>query len=242
MSDHEHGHQGADHTPHVTPYKVYFATWGALVVLTAITVAASYVNFGPANLIIAIVIATIKAALVGALFMHLLHDNKMHSLILVSGGLFLFIFVSFTMFDTEYRGKADAVEGERPLDITRPFEGTTSLAAMRAKWSGNHANIATSAGNPESHAGGNPLGAMTAAASSVGSPSFDHPPIPGSSAGAPSPSGATPEARVTEPASSLSAGASVTAPPNSSVPPPISASIAPAPGGHKAPDDTKKNP
>jgi cytochrome c oxidase subunit IV len=242
MSDpHGHGHHGADHTPHVTPYKVYFATWAALVVLTAITVGASYVNFGPANLVIAVVIATIKAAIVGALFMHLLHDNKMHSLILVSGGLFLIIFIAFTMFDTEYRGKADAVEGERPADITRPFEGTKSLAAMKAKWPGAAAP-ATSPGNPASHAGANPPGANTAAAASVGSPDHDHPPIPGSSAGAPSASGSTPEPRVTEPASSASAGASVTAPPNSSVPPPPSASIAPAPGGHKAPSDTKKNP
>ena len=235
---HAHPQHGADHTPHVTPYKVYFATWGALVVLTALTVGASYVNFGPANLIIAIVIATIKASIVGALFMHLWHDNKMHSLILVSGGLFLMIFISFTMFDTEYRGRADAIEGERPADITRPFEGTKSLAAMKAKWpnAGTHGSASASAGAGETHGanppGGNPPGANTAGASTVGSPDHDHPPIPGSSAGAPSPSGSTPPARI-EPASNASAGASVTASPNSSVPAPPAASISPAPGGHK---------
>lgn len=240
MSDphaHPHTHpvHGADHTPHVTPYYVYFATWGALVVLTAVTVGASYVNFGPANLIIAIVIATIKASIVGALFMHLWHDNKMHSLILLSGGLFLLIFISFTMFDTEYRGKADAIEGERPADITRPFEGTKSLAAMKAKWpnSGTHASASAAPG--QTYGANPPPGANTAGASTVGSPDHDHPPIPGSSAGAPSPSGSTPPARLTEPASTVSAGASVTSPPNSSVPPPPAASIAPAPGGHKAP-------
>src|SRR4030095_6968308 len=91
MSDQGH-HHAPDHTPHVQPLKVSPATWGTLVVLTAITVGASYVNFGPANLIIAIVIATIKAAIVAALFMHLLHDHKFHALVLVSGALFLIIF------------------------------------------------------------------------------------------------------------------------------------------------------
>ena len=34
---HDHGH--GDGEPHVLPLSVYFAVWGALVVLTAITVA-----------------------------------------------------------------------------------------------------------------------------------------------------------------------------------------------------------
>jgi len=211
MSDQSH-HQAPDHTPHVQPLKVYLATWGALVVLTAITVGASYVNFGPANLVIAIVIATIKAAVVAALFMHLLHDHKFHALVLVSGALFLIIFIAFTMFDTEYRGRADAVEGERPMDITRPFEGTKSLAAVSKKWGGAHAATSAAA---------HPPGATTAAASAA----HESPPVPSVSA-APAP----------EVAPSSSVSASVTPPPSSSLPPPPSASIAPAPSGQKAPE------
>jgi cytochrome c oxidase subunit 4 len=153
MADHghgSHGAHGADHVPHVAPLRVYLATWGALVVLTAITVGASYVDFGPGNLAIALLIATVKATVVAALFMHLWHDHKFHTLILVSGGLFLMIFVAFTMFDTEYRGRADALESDRPVDITRPFESTQSLAAVRARWAktDGHGGAAPSASAP----------------------------------------------------------------------------------------------
>lgn len=212
MSDnHSAQVHGADHTPHVTPYKVYFATWGALVVLTAITVAASYVNFGPANLIIAIVIATIKAAVVAALFMHLWHDNKMHALILASGGIFLIIFVSFTMFDTEYRGKADAIEGERPADITRPFEGTKSLAAMKAKWPSTAISAA-----PAAPAAPAASGSEHAAAA----PSASAPEAPASAT--PSTSASAPEA----------ASASASAATSASAPPAASGSAAPTPSAH----------
>ena len=210
MSDHsshaEHGHHHApDHTPHVQPLRVYLATWGTLVFLTAITVGASYLNFGAANLIIAVVIATIKAAVVAALFMHLLHDHKFHALVLVSGALFLIIFVSFTMFDTEYRGKADAIEGERPMDITRPFEGTKSLAAVQKKWGGGHAAASASA---EPHA------AAPASASAAHEPAASASAAPAASAA---------------PSASVSAMGSVSAAPSSSVPAPASASIAPPP-------------
>ena len=45
MSDHaheSHGHASPDHVPHITPLWVYLATWGTLVVLTAVTVGISY--------------------------------------------------------------------------------------------------------------------------------------------------------------------------------------------------------
>ena len=137
MSDHaQHGHggHGKDHVPHILPLAPYFKTWGALRVLTIITVGASYVNFGPGNLVIAMLIATAKAATVALVFMHLFFDHKFHSVIFVSSLVFLGIFISFTMFDTETRGRADAIEAERPADVSRPFAGTQREAALKAKW------------------------------------------------------------------------------------------------------------
>lgn len=136
MSDHaQHGHggHGKDHVPHVLPLSTYFKTWGALMVLTVITVGASYVNFGPGNLVIAMLIATAKAATVSLVFMHLWYDHKFHGVIFVSSLVFLGIFIAFTMFDTETRGRAEAMEGERPADIRDPFGGTVSEAAAKAK-------------------------------------------------------------------------------------------------------------
>ncbi|MGZ3416467.1 MAG: cytochrome C oxidase subunit IV family protein [Polyangiales bacterium] len=213
MSDHApahgHGHHAPDHVPHVTPLYVYLATWGTLVVLTAITVGASYLNFGGWNLIIALLIATIKAAVVAALFMHLLHDSKFHALILVSGALFLIIFVSFTMFDTEFRGRATADKGERPADITRPFEGTKSQMLMKAKYEhGDHAAAAAASASGAAHA---------AAPAASGSEAAAH------------------ETAHGEPAASASATASGSAAASASAAPAMSASAAPAMSASAAP-------
>ena len=129
-----HGSHGGDHVPHVLPLKVYFATWAALIFLTVVTVAVSYVDIGAGNVIVAMVVATIKACTVAALFMHLAFDHKFHAMIIGSSVIFLAIFIAFTMFDTETRGRADAIEAERPADVSRPFAGTQREAALKAKW------------------------------------------------------------------------------------------------------------
>jgi cytochrome c oxidase subunit 4 len=70
------------------------------------------VNLGTTvNLLIAVVIATIKASVVAAFFMHLAHDDKFHTIIFVSALVCLGVFVSFTMFDTEWRGRAEELDG-----------------------------------------------------------------------------------------------------------------------------------
>lgn len=54
----------------------YLMVGGALLVATAITVAVSYVNLGVAgNITLGLIIATIKASLVAAIFMHLNHEK-----------------------------------------------------------------------------------------------------------------------------------------------------------------------
>ena len=119
MSEHEN--HGAEHVPHVLPLRTYFATWGTLVVLTAVTVGASYLDFGSWNLIIALFIATVKALTVALIFMHLWFDHKFHALILGSALVFLTIFIGFTLADTNARGRADAIEGRWPADPANPF-------------------------------------------------------------------------------------------------------------------------
>jgi len=129
---HGHGH-GADHVPHVLPLKVYIATWLALLVLTVVTVGASYVDLGAANLAIAIIIATTKAGVVALIFMHLKWDHKFHTLIFASSLIFLAIFIGFTMFDTANRGRAEQIEAERPADIKAPFDGKRAADDWRMK-------------------------------------------------------------------------------------------------------------
>jgi cytochrome c oxidase subunit 4 len=129
-----HGHHGGDHVPHVLPIGVYIATWVTLIVLTVVTVAASYFNFGTWNLILALGIATTKACVVAAIFMHLRYDRKFHTIIFSFSVIFLGIFISFTMFDTETRGRADAIEADRPVAVTNPFGGGKAEKEMKERY------------------------------------------------------------------------------------------------------------
>ena len=71
-----------------------------LIGLTALTVAATWVNLGGWNLWIALGIATVKASLVALYFMHLRYDNRFYALIFVTALVFLALFLSLTLMDT----------------------------------------------------------------------------------------------------------------------------------------------
>ncbi len=60
---------------HVLPLKTYKTVLGALLILTIITVAVSRVDFGTMNLVVAMVVASIKAVLVALFFMHLKYES-----------------------------------------------------------------------------------------------------------------------------------------------------------------------
>ena len=80
--------------------RVLLATFAGLIVLTAITVAVSYFDLGPLNLIVALSIATIKASLVAMWFMHLRYDSGLHAFIFLVGVVFLGLFLVIAMVDS----------------------------------------------------------------------------------------------------------------------------------------------
>lgn len=93
---------------HVTPLSVYLKVFGALLVLTVITVAVAPV--GPLHIksafwstIIAMFIATIKASLVLLFFMHMKYDNNMNRVIFATGFFFLLVLFAFSAFDVYTR-------------------------------------------------------------------------------------------------------------------------------------------
>ena len=103
MSTHTESH--AEHgLSHIMPPKILLGVWGALVVLTVVTVVTAtnpMFNFGAyPNLVIAMIIATVKASLVCLFFMHLLYDRKFNLLIFMGSLLFVLLFVSFAMMDS----------------------------------------------------------------------------------------------------------------------------------------------
>ncbi len=101
MSTHTHtAHHGKAH--HGGP-AIYTANLIALLILTGVTVGASYINFGSGNVVIALAIASIKAILVALFFMHLAWDKPVNAIIAVAGFLFLGIFLMFDFIDVGTR-------------------------------------------------------------------------------------------------------------------------------------------
>ncbi|MBL4850632.1 MAG: cytochrome C oxidase subunit IV family protein [Planctomycetes bacterium] len=98
MSDDHHPADG-NHHPHVVPLKLLFGVIGALFFLTFLTVAASWVDMGGANVPVALLIATVKAVLVGAFFMHLRWDKPFNSVILALSIGLLILFLGIVTMD-----------------------------------------------------------------------------------------------------------------------------------------------
>jgi cytochrome c oxidase subunit 4 len=111
-----HGHDdGAVHA-HISNFAFLCAIFATLVVLTIITVAASYVDFGSGNTVIALIIATIKAGLVATFFMHLRYDKLFNTLAFLSAFLFLAVFLLLTSDDDWRRGQVDDAYGTKVFD------------------------------------------------------------------------------------------------------------------------------
>jgi len=84
---------------HILDTKVYVKIFGLLIGLTAVTVIAAFIDLGPFNTPVALLIAIIKAAFVLLFFMHLKFSSHLNKLIAGAGLLWLIILIGFTMSD-----------------------------------------------------------------------------------------------------------------------------------------------
>jgi cytochrome c oxidase subunit 4 len=89
---------------HVVPRSVYFAVFGALMVLTATTTAVSFVDLGPWNTVVALGIAFFKATLVVLFFMHVKYSPRLTQITVGGGLLWLAILILITLSDFMTRG------------------------------------------------------------------------------------------------------------------------------------------
>jgi cytochrome c oxidase subunit 4 len=85
---------------HVSPKSVYYSIFGALMVLTAITVFVAFIDLGALNFPVALGIAVTKATLVILFFMHAKWSSRLVKLVI--GGAFFFLFVLLTLTMTDY--------------------------------------------------------------------------------------------------------------------------------------------
>jgi cytochrome c oxidase subunit 4 len=82
------GHAEEEH--HIVGPATYAIIFVALLIGTALTIGASYLDMGPWNPVIAIGIAVTKATLVVLFFMHIKYSSKLMKLT-VGAGLFTFL-------------------------------------------------------------------------------------------------------------------------------------------------------
>lgn len=115
---------------HVHPVSFYVKIFLALAGLTIFTVAKprldidGFVSPGTArgagafNLVLAMMIAGIKASLVVTFFMHLKDDSRFNALVFIGSVLFAGVFLAYTLNDTNHRNDGDRFHGLHVLPST----------------------------------------------------------------------------------------------------------------------------
>ena len=104
---HYEQHHGEDHEHHVVPLKTYYIIFGLLMVFLLITVLAAEFDFGERvgpnfawmNIIVALIIAVVKATLIVMYFMHVKFSSRLVALFSVSAYFFVAIMFMLTYAD-----------------------------------------------------------------------------------------------------------------------------------------------
>ena len=91
-----------DHTEsehHICEFSTYLRIFGALMVLSTLTVIVAFINLGPLNNIVALGIAGVKAFLVITVFMHLKFNARILWIVACGGFIWLAVMIAFTLSD-----------------------------------------------------------------------------------------------------------------------------------------------
>jgi cytochrome c oxidase subunit IV len=99
----EHAHE-SHRAGHVSPISLYVTIFLALMVLTAVTVGAAFVNLGQFNFLVAMIIAVFKASLVVWYFMHVKYQSRLTKLTVATGLFFLAILLGLMLVDYGSKG------------------------------------------------------------------------------------------------------------------------------------------
>jgi len=93
-----------EHNHHIMPVRTYITVFVGLIVLLAITVSVAFVDLGMLNILVALGIATVKAGLIMAYFMHLRYSSKLMWIFAGLGVFGLVIMILIAMGDYVARG------------------------------------------------------------------------------------------------------------------------------------------
>ncbi|HEV7220961.1 MAG: cytochrome C oxidase subunit IV family protein [Terriglobales bacterium] len=85
---------------HILSAKLYVIIWAALMCLTVITAGVAFIDLGPFNTVVALVIATFKALLVVLIFMHVKYSSERLTKTVVLAALFwLMLLLGLSLMD-----------------------------------------------------------------------------------------------------------------------------------------------
>lgn len=113
---HGAGHGEHAHFAHATPVWQLAAVFGALLVLTVMTVSTGMLGLGEYEIVASLGIAFVKATLVALFFMHLIHDKPFNQMLFTFSLAFIALFIGFTAMDSQtYRPLVEAREEDVPF-------------------------------------------------------------------------------------------------------------------------------
>lgn len=110
---------------HIVSIEVYRGVFYSLIALTAITVWAATLEFGPFNLFIALAIATVKAGVVTLMFMHLNYESKIIWGIVIYPIFIFLLIVAGTLGDASLK--------QQPIPTPTDFSDTTPTQTIKIK-------------------------------------------------------------------------------------------------------------
>lgn len=130
------------------PKSTYWKVFAALMVLLFLTVFVAYIHLDPTlAIIIAMVIAVVKAVLVILYFMHVKINSRLTQLFVVTGFIFLIIMIGITLTDYKTRSweKGSGGYQEYVDTYTSPYGIPSSMLPQHLPGADPH-------GNPEADA------------------------------------------------------------------------------------------
>ncbi len=113
---------------HIESKKLYITIWFALLCFTALTTGVAYIDLGPFNTVVALVIAIFKASLVVFFFMHARHSERLVRVVIGCAVFWLLILISISMTDFATRKRMPGPQWfqSQPLILQHLQPGPTS--------------------------------------------------------------------------------------------------------------------
>lgn len=90
-----------EHHEHISSIPLLLGVYAILLFFTFLTVAVTWVDMGPLNVWIALLVAAIKVTFVAMFYMHLKYENQFFGQILIASIFFAVVMIGIILMDTK---------------------------------------------------------------------------------------------------------------------------------------------